>query len=375
MGVMTINLIGSLTFCFILVAGPPSRAFDDNSQAISALQSVEAGSKGSAAARTAMTSLVNGGSKNLLPILKAFKGASPLAANWLRNTFESLAASIRSNDEMLPEQQLVDFVTDVSESPAARRLAYEWLLKQNKKLELQLIPHMLLDPSPDFRRDAVVMLMDAAATVDSPQQGTMLYRRALAGAVHEDQVKDIAKALRKSGVDVDILSHFGFLSSWTIIGPFDNKDEAGFAVAYPPESTVELNAEYDGQLGKVRWEALTTEDNFGIVNIAEQIKNYKGSLMYATTTYNSANEQDVELRLGTPNAWKLWVNGQLVFEREEYHRSTQMDQYRIPVHFKSGENTITIKVCQNEMTQDWAQLYQFQLRVCDETGSAVHPQL
>ncbi len=93
--------------------------------------------------------------------------------------------------------------------------------------------------------------------------------------------------------------------------------------------------------------------------------------MYATTTYMSDKEQTLELRLGTPNAWKMWVNGELVFEREEYHRSTSMDQYRVPVKLQAGPNTILLKVCQNEQDQPWAQRYQFQLRVCDNTGSGV----
>ena len=49
-----------------------------------------------------------------------------------------------------------------SESPAAHRLAYEWLLKRHPELEDDLIPDMLLDPSPEFRRDAVARLIDEA---------------------------------------------------------------------------------------------------------------------------------------------------------------------------------------------------------------------
>jgi hypothetical protein len=123
----------------------------------------------------------------------------------------------------------------------------------------------------------------------------------------------------------------------------------------------------------VKWQSVVTEDDYGVLDIAKQIQNYKGSLMYASTTWKSDREQNVELRLGTPNAWKLWVNGKLVFEREEYHRSSAMDQYKVPVSLKPGENVLLLKVCQNEQDQDWAQRYQFQLRVCDSTGSAVQP--
>jgi hypothetical protein len=97
--------------------------------------------------------------------------------------------------------------------------------------------------------------------------------------------------------------------------------------------------------------------------------------MYATTTWDSADDQQVEVRLGTPNAWKLWVNGKQVFEREEYHRSSAVDQYKVPVTLKAGVNVLLFKICQNEQTQEWAQRYQFQLRICDSTGSAVLPKM
>ena len=36
-----------------------------------------------------------------------------------------------------------------------------------------------------------------------------------------------------------------------------------------------------------------------------------------------------------------------------------------------SKNTILVKVCQNEQTEEWAQRWQIQLRVCDATGTAV----
>ena len=153
----------------------------------------------------------------------------------------------------------------------------------------------------------------------------------------------------------------------------------GFATAFGPELDLSAGkdpdpqAEYDGQLAKVKWQPIATTDDYGVVDIAKQIENYKGSLMYATTTWTSDKDQQVEIRLGTPNSWKLWVNGKLVFEREEYHRSSQLDQYRVPVTLNAGKNMLMFKICQNEQTQDWAQRYQFQIRVCNSTGSAILP--
>ncbi|HEX6987399.1 MAG TPA: hypothetical protein VF170_18620, partial [Planctomycetaceae bacterium] len=73
------------------------------------------------------------------------------------------------------------------------------------------------------------------------------------------------------------------------------------------------------------------------------------------------------------NAWKLWVNGEFLFGREEYHRGMELDQYRVPATLKPGRNVILLKILQNEQDDDWAQSYKFRLRVCDPTGVAVLP--
>jgi len=352
---------------------------DQISDAVQQLQSASAGGVGATEARNAVRMLSGSGESALLPVLKGFQGSNPVAVNWLRNAFEELVAAQQAAKKPLPADVLEAFIRDESQSPVARRLAYENLKTQDPEIEGRLIPDLLQDPSPEFRRDAVARLIDESKKASDAAASTALLKKAFSGAVHEDQVKDIAESLRKNGETVNIQRHFGFVPKWMIIGPFDNKDEKGFAVAYTPETEladgkpIDLAAEYDGQLGKVKWMPIATEDDYGVVDIAKQIENYKGSLMYATATWTSAGEQQVEIRLGTPNSWKLWVNGKLVFEREEYHRSSQMDQYSVPISLKSGENTLMLKVCQNEQTQDWAQRYQFQLRVCDQSGSAVLP--
>ncbi len=366
-------------FATVLLLLPVAVRADDTASAINAIRTVKPGAVDSAAARKAVDQLTAAGSKSLMPLLSGFHDASPLAVNWLRNAFEQIADAETKAGRKLPQKELEVFVLDQKQSPFARRLVYETLKYSDASVEDRLIPDMLLDASPEFRRDAVARLIEEASGIDDIAGSTPLYRKAFTGAVHEDQVKTIAEALRNNKEEVDIQRHFGFLSQWSIVGPFDNKEGKGFATALGPE--LELNAgkdpdplaEYDGQLAKVKWQPIATSDDYGVVDIAKQIENYKGSLMYATTTWTGDKDQQVEIRLGTPNSWKLWVNGQLVFEREEYHRSSQLDQYRVPVTLKAGKNMLMFKVCQNEQTQDWAQRYQFQIRICNSTGSAILP--
>ena len=77
------------------------------------------------------------------------------------------------------------------------------------------------------------------------------------------------------------------------------------------------------------------------------------------------------MRLATENACKLWLNGKLLLESEDYHSFTKMDQFIGRGEMKAGRNLILVKICQNEQTEDWAQVWQFQLRVCDAIGKAI----
>lgn len=344
---------------------------------IAKIQSVEGLGAGHAEALLAVRQLQQQDAAALMPILQALETANPLAANWLRNAFETIAARTEAQGAKLPVAQLLEFLEDRSKRPRSRRLAFEWIRRVDPEQASKLVPGFLNDPSDELRREAVARLLEQAEKLarqekTSPDRQQVL-QQALTGASDDDQVRKIVEGLKDFEIEVDLPLHYGLITTWQLIGPFDNKEEAGFDVVYPPEQGIDLTAEYEGQLGEVSWQELSTEDSYGKVDLAKLIGPHKGAIQYATTTFVSDTEQPVEFRLSTPNAWKLWVNGELLFEREEYHRGTFFDQYRIPGKLKAGENQILLKICQNEQEQNWAQVWQFQFRVCNPYGMAVHP--
>lgn len=358
----------------LLASGAATAAAAPVDDLLATIKKVDRDGTGHPEAQRAMRELARQDASVLLAILPAFDGANPLSANWLRGAFEAIADRELRAKRPLPTAKLEVFVLDRSHDARARRLAFEWLSKVDTTAGDRLIPGMLDDPSPEFRRDAVARLIEQAGALDAEKERdavVKIYRQALQGATDKDQVMAIVEPLRKMGEQVDLQKHFGFLIRWSVVGPFDNVGGKGFNVAYPPEEGVDLSATYKGQLGDVQWEPLSTDDEFGMIDIAKSVGPYKGAVMYAATEFVSPQPQQLELRLGTPNAWKVWVNGRLIFAREEYHRGTSLDQYRVPVKFNPGKNTLLLKVCQNEQKEDWAQDYKFQLRVCDPSGSAV----
>jgi len=245
-------------------------------------------------------------------ILRGFENANPLAANYLRGAVEAIADRTLKEKQPLPAEELEKFVANTGNDPRARRLAYELLQRLDSTISDRLIPEMLLDPSPEFRRDAVARLLNEGTRLlnetkdQESAKATLL--RALRGATDADQVKEIVKQLKTLNVEVDLQKHFGFLTTWRFIGPFDNVAFKGFDSIYPPEEKLDYTARYEGQKGEVAWDKVVSDHEYGIINIAKQIAPYKGATMYLATDFHSPAARSVELRLGTPNAWKIWVN-------------------------------------------------------------------
>lgn len=346
----------------------------DLSSQLNAIRNVSREGQGNEAAAAAVRTLSAAASSDLVQILTGFEKASPLAANYLRNAVESVADRHLAAGKTLPTKQLEAFMLKRSNDPRARRLAFEVLSKVDSTAGDRLIPTMLLDPSPEFRRDAVQRLVTEAESLgkDSADKAKQVYRKALSGATDSDLVKKISKSLKELGDEVDLVSHFGFLTDWRIIGPFDNREFIGFDIAYAPEKKLDFAAKLKAKEGEVAWGEITTSDEFGIVDIAKSVAPHKGAVMYLATSFISGEKQDVQFRFGTPNAWKVWVNGKYLFGRDEYHRGMAIDQYAIPATLEKGENIILLKLCQNEQKDDWAQRYQIQFRVSATSGVAIH---
>lgn len=347
----------------------------DLGPAILAVRSVGAAGSGNPEAAAAMHLLSAADPAEIPTLLKGMANASPLAANWLRSAVESAADRALASGGALPLDALGGLLLDTSNDPRARRLAHELIARVDPSTAKALLAGMVNDPAPELRRDAVQLLLDRAAAIlaDGSKAGAaLLYQQALALARSVDQIDGAAKKLRELGHPVDLRKTFGFLTEWKIIGPFDNVGGKGFAAVYPPEGVIDMTGEYEGKAGAVRWRDFTSDDEYGLNSLNKPYTSLKGVVGYAHTEFFSDSDRAVELRLGSQNAFKIWLNGQYLFGQEEYHRGKAIDQYRMPAQLKKGKNTLLVKVCQNELMEDWAGDWDFQLRICDPLGAPIH---
>jgi hypothetical protein len=345
---------------------------DEFATLVQRIKSVGAAGVGNSAASQASRELAKRGPDAIVPLLQAMDDADAVAANWLRAAVDAIAERTVGAGKELPASELEKFVMDQRHAGKVRRLAFEWLAKVDATATDRLIPGMIDDSASEMRRDAVGRAMELAERLlDEPTEAKAAFRKVFAAARDHDQVMAIAKQLESLGEKPNLTKHFGCIQKWHLVAPFDNSDKSGFDRVYPPEKQIDVKAEYEGKSDAVRWIEHTSADQFGIVDLNKVIGKHMGVVAYGLTSVESAKQQPIRIHTGSTNAIKIWLNGKLIYTRDEYHHGMSMDQYQATGRLKAGGNTILIKVCQNEQTEEWAQNWMFQLRVCDPTGGGL----
>jgi hypothetical protein len=339
------------------------------------IKSVGREGAGNVEASKAWRELVRLGPGALIKVLAGLDDADATAANWIRSAADAIAERELNAGRTLPAKELEAFVLDTKHNGRARRQAFEWLARVDKTAPDRLIPGMLEDPSVELRRDAVARaIKEAEPLLKKPDksEAKKTYRKLFDSARDKDQIDGLAKTLKELGVEVDLAAHFGFIRDWFLVAPFDSAGGVGYTRKYEPEKNVDLAAVYKGKHNaEARWKAHCSTHPYGVIDLNTALAKHKGAVAYAFCVLESPAGKAVDIRLGTMNAVRVFLNSEQIFAFEEYHHGMREDQYLARGKLKAGRNELLVKVCQNEQSEDWAQEWKFQLRICDATGGAV----
>ena len=158
----------------------------------------------------------------------------------------------------------------------------------------------------------------------------------------------------------------GFIDRWLIVGPFDNEGKTGFERKFEPEEETgcapDFRTAYAGKHRPVHWRALPEINPFGYVHLESALHPNINVCAYALTFVRSDEERQVEIWAAGGGALKLWFNGQMVFEDDEY-REGSPDRLGARVTFEKGYNRILVKSCTT--TESWG----FFARLVDADGN------
>lgn len=160
----------------------------------------------------------------------------------------------------------------------------------------------------------------------------------------------------EAAVLASIKQELGVVSTFAVLGPFDNDGRRGHSSPYPPEQETTAptrDAEYAGKtLGQpLHWRtipeaALTRE---GSVPLDSWLRPEAQGTAYAVAYVKSEQQQRVAVRVGSTGALKVWVNQGTapVLDRDVYH-PLRLDQEVGGAVLLAGWNRILVKVSNQE---------------------------
>ena len=221
-----------------------------------------------------------------------------------------------------------------------QRKFFSWISEYGKKTEDKAGYVDMLNELVDTLSDNMVIQLNLSLT--------------LAEFCYNNNMPEKAKAyIQKTGFIAE--------NAWWTLGPFDNTDGIGYDTTYIPENTMQIDTatKYEGIDGQVRWKPKSDDRILdGYVGLGKDVD---WRVAYAFATVVSPNQRKVQLRFDSDDQGKIWLNGEEVHAHTKTYRA-EIDRYIIPVTLKPGENSILVKVCEEE--GGWG----FYLRITDPDG-------
>ncbi len=347
-------------------AADPARVPDAVAAGLKNILAVGREGTGNEAAAEGWKAVTSAGPAALIPALTAFDTADATAANWLRTAADGIAGDAKRAGQPLDPKTLLAFAADQGRSPAARRIAFELGRERDAAAADALLLTFIHDKSLDLRRDAIAARLKSAK--DAAEYTTLFE-----ASRDPDQAEEVAKLLRKAGQPADLTRHYGLITEWQIIGPFPSVGGKGFGEVYPPEKKFDPALTGEGHGGiKTKVVAVQAATPDADVNLNETVGKVQDVVGYAYAVVVSPAAQAAEVRVSSPNAVQIFLNGERIFSREAYHAGSPRDGHVGRGTLKAGRNELLIKVAQNNMSPPWAKAWNFSARVCDATGGKLN---
>lgn len=136
-----------------------------------------------------------------------------------------------------------------------------------------------------------------------------------------------------------------YLDTWYVIGPWENNGRIDYDVVHPPETLIDLDAEYEGKIDKQTKQPMELKWQFFQSSKIRHTPpdERSNSTYYAYTEVYFEKETQMLLAVGTDDAAKVWIND-LVIWRDEGLSSWNMEEGYRKVLFKKGYNKILIRI-------------------------------
>jgi len=206
----------------------------------------------------------------------------------------------------------------------------------------------LSDP-PDYRISAKVA--DAASRSGRDDLEVLARLLKVQYDAKYRRTEQVARGYRDLGIPSE--------QTWSVIGPFPNR--GGFVRPFPPERAVDLDATYPVAGRTLAWKNADDGIVDGYLDLGVALGAKYWAVGYGVIDVHSPDERVAQIRLGSEQPVKLWVNDEMVWQAMPI-KDSGLDHDIVQVMLHAGTNRILVKATSD--VKDWG----FYLRVTDDRG-------
>jgi len=144
----------------------------------------------------------------------------------------------------------------------------------------------------------------------------------------------------------ELAKKLGFITQWHVIGPFPWSASEGFKdnpIGAPAVDRAAMITPADGKPRK--WQPARGGGPSAIVDLTGLFGMVTGSAAFAYAEIDVPAAADAQLRMGSDDGIKVWVNGAVVYEHH-VDRGAAADQDQAPARLIAGKNEILVEITQ-----------------------------
>ena len=141
-----------------------------------------------------------------------------------------------------------------------------------------------------------------------------------------------------------------YVNRWSLLGPFDNRDNGGFSVVQEPETEIDFEKPLQGRNRRISWYTPTIEPATGIIDLSELFEPRIHVMAFAVSYVNAESDGWAVLRAGCAGALCIWVNQKKIDSVNELN-DYGTDKIAAPVYLRKGLNQVLVKSAVVEETE------------------------
>lgn len=262
-----------------------------------------------------------------LVVLTAFVGPSNAVA---QNSTEETATEDDAVGPVLPDDRFAEIADEFGAAGSSAEAV-------SSLYRLDQLSSMV--PGAVFRRT----LREAGEAVDSPTGAFGIERRLFRNRLDRDIPLDREASVGEKVADWQhqFAEDHGCLVDWSVVGPFDNDSMDGFEARLAPERGEA--GPYEGKHAKVDWRSYPEFRRGCHVHVGEAMHSSSSSVAYLASRIEVDRAETRRLLIGASGAYRVWLNGKLVAERDE-DRGFAVDGEAWELPLKAGANRIVVKL-------------------------------